>query len=52
MQGSEMENHDKGAAQVNLYHPEEEKVANLDGTQQRAVSLAPNAVVGVSLQTS
>ncbi len=47
---SGMVNSVKGAAQVNLYLPEGGKVRNLDGTQQRAVNLAPGAVVGVSLQ--
>lgn len=48
---SEMVNSVKGAAQVNPYLPEGGKVGNLDGTQQRAVSLAPSVVVGVSPQT-
>lgn len=51
MLGSEMENSVKGSAQVNPYLPEQEKVGNLDGTQQRAVNPAPGVVVGVSLQT-
>lgn len=49
--GSETENSVKGVAQVNPFPPEGERVENLDGTQQRAVSPALSVVVGVNLQT-